>query len=283
VENYKAFTINIFPLNNDIVSGALWELPIDGITEESFGLIIYAKESSSVNIKLLEDSLLRLKNENLLERFSISEKSEEPKNWNEVWEKKLKIINVGKKIVIKPSFKEYKPESDEIVIELDPKMSFGTGEHSTTQLCLEILESQINRGDSVFDFGSGTSLLSIAAAKLGAGKVLAADNDEWCLINGLENVKLNNVQNSVKVIKATIDKIDETDFDLIIANINKNILIESVGEISDKIIEAGKLILSGFYTHDALEISKVFENHKLTIISQYTKNEWAAILMRKTI
>jgi ribosomal protein L11 methylase PrmA len=102
VENYKGFTISIFPFNNDIVSGALWELPIDGITEESFGLIIYAKESSSVNIKTTGRFIIEIKNENLLERFSISEKSEEPKNWNEVWEKKLKIINVGKKIVIKP-------------------------------------------------------------------------------------------------------------------------------------------------------------------------------------
>lgn len=281
MEKYKKFTISIFPFNSDIVSGALWNLPIEGLTEESTSLIVYAKISSGLTIGAIDLELNSLVNQNLLDRFSILEKEEEQKNWNEDWEKQLNIIHIGKRIVIKPTFREYDRKSGEIVIELDPKMSFGTGEHSTTRLCLEIIEQEIQSNDTVFDLGSGTAVLSIAAAKLGARKVIAADHDEWCLINGKENSKLNDTDEIVEVRKATIEEVDENEFNLVIANINKNILTQSAENICAKIKKAGKLILSGFYIHDVHELSKLFANYNLTFVSHHSKDEWAAILMKK--
>ena len=281
MENYKEFTISIFPFNSDIVSGVLWNLPIEGLTEESTSLIVYSKESSELTKDAIEQELNNLVNQNLLERYTIVEKVEEQKNWNEEWEKKLNIIHIGKHIVIKPTFREYEAKAEEVVIELDPKMSFGTGEHSTTRLCLEIIEQEIQTDDNVFDLGSGTAVLSIAAAKLGASKVIAADHDGWCLINGQENSTLNETDEIIDVRKATIEEIEEIDFDLVIANINKNILTQYADKISSKVRKAGKLILSGFYTHDVPELSKLFENYNLTFQSQFSRDEWAAILLRK--
>ncbi len=281
MDKYKAFTINIFPFNSDIVSGVLWNLPIEGLTEESPLLVVYSKASKGLTTKIIEDELENLVSQNLLENYSVSEKIEEQKNWNEVWENNLNVIHIGKNIVVKPTFRNYDKAENEIVIRLDPKMSFGTGEHSTTKLCVEILENTINTGDAVLDLGSGTAVLSIAAAMLGAGKVIAVDNDEWCLLNGKENIQLNNVQGIVKVRQGTINDVIENNFELVVANINKNVLIQSAQSISDKIKKAGKLILSGFYKSDTLELTKAFENYNLSSVSQYSKEDWSAILLRK--
>ena len=146
----------------------------------------------------------------------------ENKNWNEEWERKLVPIEVTERIVVRPSFKEYDAAENQIVLIIDPKMSFGTGEHQTTKLMLQLLEIYIKPDSKILDVGSGTGILSIAAAKLGAAKVIAVDNDELCYENGIENVNNNNVG---KIVEVKIGEIESeiilTESKVLISDIEK--------------------------------------------------------------
>ncbi len=179
---------------------------------------------------------MHLKENNLLREFSVQENYIVEKNWNEEWEKSREVVHVSDKIVIKPTFKEYNPKPDEIVLTLDPKMSFGTGDHQTTKICLVFIEKYLQPGMKVLDAGSGTAILGIAAAKLGAEKVIAFDIDEWCYDNGIENTQLNNVADKVEIRKCELKDIAENNFDMIIGNIQKNILLELAEGFKSRII-----------------------------------------------
>ncbi|MBN1300812.1 MAG: 50S ribosomal protein L11 methyltransferase [Melioribacteraceae bacterium] len=281
MKNYKTYSITFFPFNVDVVSGRLWELDITGINEEESFLKIYTGENSAIITEDFEKVLDSLVNENLIERYEITEGFEEQRNWNEYWESKRNIIKVSKTLVIRPSFREYHPREGEVVITLDPKMSFGTGEHETTRLCLQLIEEIKPVNSKVLDVGSGTSLLAIYAAKLGAADVIAVDNDEWCLENGLENIKANKVENIVKPLLGEIDSINEYDFDVIIANINKNVLNEIAEAVSKRIKKTGKLILSGFYKSDTEEITRIYEYFSFSKNKELFLSDWASIILQK--
>ncbi|MDZ7624568.1 MAG: 50S ribosomal protein L11 methyltransferase [Ignavibacteriaceae bacterium] len=181
--------------------------------------------------KQIAEAMNKLNNDKLIESFRIEKEILEDKNWNEIWEKSREVIRVSDRIVIKPTFKEYSAKPDEIVLTIDPKMSFGTGEHQTTKLILRLLEKYVTKGMKVLDVGSGTGILAIASVKLGASKAVAVDFDEICLENCKENSLLNEVSDSVEIITGEIDDVKEKDFDLILANIQKNVLLD----IADKI------------------------------------------------
>ena len=225
MKKFKSFRIDSIPFQPDLISGLLWELDIAGINEEDNFLIAYANENSKVNDKAVSDLLNNLKSQNIIESFTISGKTEEDKNWNELWEKSREVIIVSDRIVIKPTFKDYEAKTDEIVITIDPKMSFGTGEHQTTKQVVQLLEKYTKPGIKILDVGSGTGILAIAALKLGAFSAVAVDNDEVCFDNCLENSKLNDVEDKIKIINGTITDVKEKDYDIVTANIQKNILI----------------------------------------------------------
>ncbi len=233
MKNFKQFTVSASPFNVDVLSGALWELEILGLNEFDNHLSVFVYEDSDVTKTELEKSLENIKNENLIESYVISEKIIENKNWNAEWESNLNIIEVSDRIVIKPSFRDFEPKENQIVITIDPKMSFGTGEHETTKLMLKLVDKYISEGSSVLDVGSGTSVLGIAASKLGAKNVISIDNDEWCYINGIENVEKNDLKN-VQVLHGTIHDLDDLQFNLVLANINLNVLLEIKNELYNK-------------------------------------------------
>ncbi|HRP94326.1 MAG TPA: 50S ribosomal protein L11 methyltransferase, partial [Ignavibacteriaceae bacterium] len=219
-KSYKEFIITAEPFNSEIISSILWELNIDGINEEVNCIKVFAQDES-VTVQSIENELNHLKENNLLRGFSIQENFIVEKNWNEEWEKSREVVRVSEKIVIKPTFKEYDAKENEIVLTLDPKMSFGTGDHQTTKICLLFIEKYVKPKMKVLDAGSGTAILGIAAAKLGAEIIIAFDNDEWCFDNGIENTQLNDVNDKVEIRKCELKDIEEKDFDLIIANIQK--------------------------------------------------------------
>ena len=251
---HKQFNISTTPYNVDLLSGLLWQLDIEGINEDDNSLVIFSKEESGVTKHKVELLLNKVKNENLIENFTVIESSIEEINWNEEWEKKIEVIEVSDKIVIKPTFREYHPKENQLVITIDPKMSFGTGEHETTKLVLQLLDNHIKNSKTVLDVGSGTGVLGIAASLLGATYILCIDNDEWCIENGIENIELNNVQSKVEVRLATIDKVKNEPFDLILANINKHILIDIAKSILLLSKQNGILILSGLLYTDREDI-----------------------------
>ena len=136
MKDFNQFTVSAIPFNVDVLSGALWELEILGLTEYDNYLTAFVYEDSEVRKAELEQVLENLKKENLIENYSISEELIKNKNWNAEWESNVNIIEVSDRIVIKPSFRDYEQKKDQIVITIDPKMSFGTGEHETTKLIL---------------------------------------------------------------------------------------------------------------------------------------------------
>ncbi len=281
MKEHKQFNISATPFNPDVISGILWQLDIEGIAEYENSLSVYAEQNGKVSVAEISSLLNSLKKQNMIESFTIDETSVEEKNWNEEWEKTIDVIEVNDKIVIKPTFRDYSSKQGQLVITIDPKMSFGTGEHETTKLVLNLLEKYIDKGIKVLDVGSGTGVLSIASSLLGAEEVLGIDNDEWCLDNGLENVQLNNVENKVKIKLAEIYDVDEKPFDLILANINKHILIDIVDKISRLTKNYGKAILSGLLVEDKTEIVKLYSSKGFSLVEEKILGEWIALVFQK--
>ncbi len=257
------------------------DLDIDGITEEENCLKVYADKKKDVDDLEIVYALQQLVENKMLLEFKVEEHLVEQKNWNKEWEKGINIIHVSDKFVIKPTFKKYKAQPGEIVITIDPKMSFGTGEHQTTKLVLNELEKEIKGGEKVLDVGSGTAILSIAAIKLGAEQAIAIDNDEWCYDNAWENAELNEVVNKIDIKTGEIKEVEENDFDLIIANIQKNVLLEIADNISKQVKPNGKIILSGLLETDQKDIKEKYEHLGFELTNKNQMDEWIALVFKK--
>lgn len=280
-KSYKEFLITAEPLNAEILSSVLWELNIDGISEEINCIKVFTHDQS-INESIIKDVLEQLKTNNLIRNYEVQENVLYERNWNEEWEKSREVIRVTERIVIKPTFKHYEPKPSEIVITLDPKMSFGTGEHSTTKICINFLEKYLAPEVKVLDVGSGTAILSIVAAKLGASKVIAFDIDEWSFENGFENVKLNQVDELVEVRLCELKDIPDDNFDLIVANIQRNILIDLSEGLKKKLNKDGILILSGLLESDREEIIRKYSSIGFKESEMMKIEEWIGIVMKKT-
>ncbi len=280
MKNFKKHIITTKPLVTELTSGLLWQLDIEGINETDDGLIVFTEESKKIHISDIEKILLEMLNQNLIEDFQIEEEILEDKNWNEEYEKNVRVIEVSDRLVLKPSFKNYKPKPNQIIITIDPKMSFGTGEHATTKLALRFIEKYLKGNEKVLDVGSGSGVLAISSVMLGASSALGIDNDEWCLLNGNENVKANNLEGKVEIRLVEIQQIEEKDFDLVVANINKHILLEIGRFIRQKIKETGILILSGLLTIDENDIVKSYSEVGFESIDRSETDEWIAIAFK---
>jgi len=279
LKQYKEFKIKTIPFNPDIISGFLWELNISGINEEDDALNIFTDENSTVTREEIAVQLKKLVDNNVIKSFDIDAQNYEYKNWNEEWEKELNIIEVSDHIVIKPSFKNYENELDKTVITIDPKMSFGTGEHQTTKLMIQFMEKYVEEGMKVLDVGTGTGILSIAAIKLGADSAIAIDNDEWCLENIQENCRFNDVSDRIDIKISEIKSVEEKDFDLILANIHKNVLQDIAGEIIKRLKKNGLVILSGLLFEDEKDIKEKY--NELKLIDKKQMGEWLSLVLRK--
>jgi ribosomal protein L11 methyltransferase len=202
----KEFLITAEPFNTDILTGMLWNLDITGINEEVNCLKVFSNSVTKKEIEYLLNDMIVNK---MLISFNIEENYIEEKNWNAEWENSREIIKATDRIKIKPTFKDYTPNENEIVITLDPKMSFGTGDHQTTKLILNLLEKYVLKDMKVLDVGTGTGILAIASVKLGAKKVIAHDIDNWCYENGIENSELNSTIDSIDFRICKINEIKE--------------------------------------------------------------------------
>jgi len=278
-KTYKEFHIRTTPFIPEIVSGLLWELDISGLTEENDFIKVFSSENDLTKEEI-KTFLKRLVDEKVIDEFSVEEFELENKNWNEEWEKNLNVIKVTDRIVIKPSYKEYKPLENEVVITIDPKMSFGTGEHQTTKLMLKLIEKYVKPGMKILDVGSGTAILSIASVKLGAEKVIAIDNDELCFENGIENCRANDVDNNIDVKVGEIKNIVENDFDIILANIQKNILIDIASDLKSKLEKNGFVILSGLLIEDEEEVMMCYDKLNFSFVQKERMDEWIALVFK---
>jgi len=282
MKTYKEFIITADPFNVDILSSLLWELDITGINEEENCLKVFTDPENPVTIDEIILQLKKLQSENLITNFNISESIVEEKNWNEEWEKSLNVIHITDRIVIKPSFKPYEKQKNEIVITIDPKMSFGTGEHATTKLIVRLLEKNIISGMKILDVGTGTGILAILSICLGASAVVGFDNDEWCYENAVENSELNNVADKVQIIFGEINNIADSDFDMILANIQKNILLDLADEFKKRLKTGWVLLLSGLLNEDEEGIRNNYSGSGFRFIESIHLDEWLASSFQRT-
>lgn len=211
----------------------------------------------------------------------LSEQVLTPKNWNEEWEKTIKPQTIGK-FYVHPTWSSLEGDlGDKIDLMIDPKMAFGTGYHATTRVMLEWLPEVVIEGDTVLDAGTGTGILAIAALKLGADRAFGFDIDEWSETNAKENILLNKVEN-FEVKLGSTEVIPEGDsYDLILANINRNALIELLPELVHRLSEGGKLLLSGLLEEDEKIIKEQQAVAPLTYKGTRQHGEWIAILFEK--
>ncbi len=197
-------------------------------------------------------------------------------NWNEEWERHFDPIEVNEHCIVRAPFHEPTAHLHQVIIM--PKMSFGTGHHPTTHQVMQLQMGIDHEGKSVLDVGSGTGVLAIMAKKLGAGYVAATDIDDWCRDNTIENLALNGFHD-VKVQLGTIDELTfNIRFDIVIANINKNVLLAELAHYYDLLKDYDSvLLLSGFYEEDIPDINQRANNLGLEITKKSVKEKWAAL------
>lgn len=211
---------------------------------------------------------------------TISEMDEE--DWSTAWKKYYRPVKVSERFTIVPTWEEYTPAgSDELIIELDPGMAFGTGTHPTTVMCIRALEKTVRKGDTVIDVGTGSGVLSIASALLGAEKVLALDLDEVAVRAANDNVRLNHVQNRVTVKKNNLlDGIAEK-ADVIVANILAEVILRLIGEARENLRKDGYFIASGIIPPKKEMLKEELEKAGFDIVELLQIDDWLAFICRK--
>ncbi|MEC5156830.1 50S ribosomal protein L11 methyltransferase [Chryseobacterium sp. MP_3.2] len=275
MNTYLEFNFKIAPLQpwNEILMAELVEIGFDSFTEEHDGILAYIQKD------LFQEE--ELKNVNLLENpeITISYTFEEMPNinWNEEWEKNFSPINVEDQVSIRAEFHENQNLPHEIIIQ--PKMSFGTGHHATTYLMIQQMLDMDFDGKTVLDMGCGTSVLAIFAKQQGAGKTVAIDIDEWSVENSIENAARNNV--ALEISQGTAENLGAENFDIILANINRNILISDIPTYVSVLNNGGQLLLSGLCFFDVDDILEVCTAQNLTMKKKLQREEWVSLLLIK--
>ncbi|WP_396163843.1 50S ribosomal protein L11 methyltransferase [Flavobacterium sp.] len=264
------FTIEPIELGSEILIAELGEKAFESFIETETGISAYVqKDLLSENI--LEDIQILDNPE-----FNISYTFEEIEqvNWNEEWEKNFEAIEVDGKCHVRAPFHEKTNAEYDIVIE--PKMSFGTGHHETTHMMIQhILETDFTNKKTL-DMGCGTAILAILAEMKGAQPIDAIDIDNWCYLNSIENAERNNCKH-ISVYEGDASLLAGIKYDIIIANINRNILLNDMQQYVDCLNTNGILFLSGFYTEDIPFISESCTSKGLTYVKQFERNNWVAL------
>lgn len=277
---YLKLVIEVAEKYQEQLIAELFDMDFDGFEQRDNQIITYIqKENFGVSdrekIELLLSSYPG-------DGFIASEEVVANQNWNQQWEQTIKAQTVGD-FFIKPTWSNDVIPNGKTLLEIDPKMSFGTGYHETTRLMLRMLPRIINEDDVVLDAGTGTGILSIAAIKLGASHACAFDIDDWSISNTKENIHLNEVAEFIDVKKGSAEAIPK-DFkaDVVLANIEKNVILELFDDLDTALKEGGHLILSGLLEKDESAIRSVLsEKYHIGDISQ--ENEWIAVQAKKSV
>lgn len=274
---YYEFTFITHPCTetvNDVLASVLGDAGFESFVEQENGLTAYIQQA------LCHEEEIKA----ALADFPVPETNitytfveAEDKDWNEEWEKNFfQPIIIGERCVIHSTFHQDVPQAEYDIV-INPQMAFGTGHHETTSLIIgELLESELN-GKSLLDMGCGTSILAILARMRGAAPCTAIDIDEWCVRNSIENIELNNVTDiTVEEGDASALK-GKGPFDVVIANINRNILLNDMKQYAACMHPGSELYMSGFYIDDIPVIRAEAERNGLTFVHHKEKNRWAAV------
>lgn len=278
---YYEFKFIFKPKNeivSDILMSVLGDVGFESFVEEDDVLKAYIQQSL-FNKEELQTSINQFPIE--VDAIDYTYTEAEDKDWNEEWEKNFfKPIIIDDLCAIHSTFHTDIPKVKYDII-INPQMAFGTGHHETTSLILNELLQMDLQNKAVLDMGCGTSILAILASKRGAKPITAIDIDSWCVDNSKDNCQLNQITDiDVKLGDASILK-DEKPFNLVIANINRNILLQDMDKYVQVLQEKGKLLMSGFYTEDIAILQEKAESLGLHFVKTNHKNNWACLLVQK--
>ena len=270
--SYLGFHFSVEPkeLGSEILVAELGELPFESFIDSDSGIVAYIqKQFWTENIL---DDLHILSSAEFQVSYTIEEIDQV--NWNEEWEKNFEAIEVDGICHVRAPFHPKTDAKFDIVIE--PKMSFGTGHHETTHMMIQhLLETDV-AGKKTLDMGCGTAILAILAEMKGAQPIDAIDIDNWCYLNSIENAERNNCT-QISVYEGDADLLKEKKYDLIIANINRNILLNDMQSYVDCLNKEGVLLLSGFYSDDIPFIDASCTEKGLTYVKKFERNNWVSL------
>ena len=274
--NYIELNFDIFPPHYiEIIVAALAEFGFESFLEHDTGFLAYIPEKDFNEALFAELDIL--KDDEFYKTYTI--KTIPDQNWNALWESNFEAVEIDKLLYIRAPFHPAKEGFlHEIIIE--PKMSFGTGHHETTHLMAKLLLEHTIKDLSLLDMGCGTAILAILAHKMGAKPILAIDNDEWAYNNSLENIKKNDAE-AIKVLLGDASLLTNQAFDIILANINRNILLNDIPAYASVLKTKGLLMMSGFYESDLPAIKQKAAQFELHFERYLVRNEWCACLLMK--
>ncbi len=296
MNNYYELKIAINPNIEDIVSDICFsnfecegvvlaeetykDLVMTATTEGTLRVFLTDLTNNPIEVLKTERALLKDRgfSDEELGSWEITLDEKENQDWSKKWKEKWTVTHVTEKIAVVPSWLDYEPKSNEIVINLDPGCAFGTGTHQTTQLCMKALEKYLKKGDSVADIGTGSGILSILAMKLGASKTYGCDIDDTVIDVCRENAKLNNVECVFELGSA--DSINEQ-FDFVCANILHNVLAEIMGDLKKLMKDSAKMSLSGILDDKKQVVLDAIEKHGLKIVDTITQDQWISFVVEK--
>jgi ribosomal protein L11 methyltransferase len=272
--------VNVTPRDpwTDIAISQFSEIGFDSFLETENGVVAYINEEDFQEDALMQESFLGEKSNEYSVDFSINKIPHQ--NWNALWESDFHPVFVEDKLTILAPFHE-NIEAKGVQIIIQPQMSFGTGHHQTTWMMTKAMMELETMPKRVLDMGTGTGVLAILAEKLGATDILAIDIESWSVENTIENVERNGGK-QVESLCGDVELIAGRQFDLILANINKNVLKAHISAYSKALVSNGKLLLSGFFDTDAEEMCQVAAKEGFVFEKKFTKETWAALQFIKS-
>lgn len=264
-----------------------WEImDIDVSEKDLTTIIINAYFQDNEDYKDIITRARKAIEENAIEEYgrplgTIQTKEIDEKDWSESWKKYYKPVEIGERIVIKPTWEEYENKDKRLIVEIDPGMAFGTGTHETTYMCTEILEEYIKKDDIVYDIGVGSGILSIIAARLGAARVVGVDIDPVCIKVSNENIGLNGVEDKVSVKKGDLLDVISGKADIIVSNILAEIIVKMVPDVMKHLKDEGILITSGIILDKEELVKDSLEQNGFEILDIKRDGEWVAITSKR--
>jgi ribosomal protein L11 methyltransferase len=268
---YHEVALTFDPDFNEIIVAELGDLNYESFVETEDGLLAYIQQDMFDQAAL--EALVIQYEEVVKLAFEVREIA--PKNWNEEWERNYQPIEVAGQVRVRASYHAPNPAFVYDIV-IDPKMSFGTGHHETTTLVMAQQLTLNHVGKAVLDVGAGTGILAILAEKLGATCLTAFDIEEWAYLNAIENCAINGCKH-IDVFQGTIADCPAGKYDIVLANINRNILLQEIPIYEQFLAAGGTLMVSGFYEHDIADIVDKAAEVGLKPTAQQTLNQWATV------